>query len=1122
MRCAKCKADNREGRKFCTQCGSQLAAKCPRCGAAIEPAEKFCGDCGLALGTAPSAVGNSNEPQIRVVGTAARENLEGERKTVTALFADIKGSMELIEDLDPEEARDIVDPALRLMIEAVQRCGGYVAQSTGDGIFALFGAPVAHENHPQRALLTALRIQQELKLFSDRARSEGRLPIEVRVGVNIGEVVVREIKTREAHNEYAPIGHSISLAARMQTLAPIGSIATTEAVRNLCEGYFVFKSLGRSKVKGVSEPVNVYEVTGLGPIRTRLQQAAGRGYTKFVGRQRKMEAMKDAAKKAEAGHGQMVAVVADAGVGKSRLLFEFKATAQSGWLVLDALSLSHDKATAYAPLIDLLHVYFRISPDDNARIRREKVAGKIAVLDRSLEQETLPYLFALLGIVEGEDPLAQMHGLVRRRRTQEAVKRILLRESLNQPVMLIFEDLHWIDEETQTFLNLLVEGIASAPVLLLVNYRPEYTHQWGSKTYYTQLRLDPLSKESAEEMLATLLGDGAELAPLKQIIIERTEGNPLFMEEIFQALVEDGSLKRNGSVKLVRPVEQLRLPPTVQGILAARIDRLRPDDKELLQTLAVIGTEFPLSLVRQIVQLQPEQLDSLLSNLQTAEFIYEQPAAGDVEYKFKHALTRQVTDESLLSQRRKLLHERTAYAIEALYSQRLEDHYGELARHYRLSNDAVKAIRYSQLAAEQARDRAAYTEADPLVEAGLRLLDKLPEGEERLRAELGLRDIEGVLAFILQGVASTKRERAIHRFCEIAERLGEQAPLLRGLVGLSSLHWVHGEATLGLEGAKRCLELRKLARDPEMLADIYFMVATSSESCGKLRDALAYYESSAQAAREAARMKRPFSPIWGLLHTIVIATQSCTTVQLLGRVDQAAKTADEALRQARLSQHPFSLSHALLMAGIWPCLAKREPEKIPAYAEEVQALAEQMGFAEWRPTFHRGWALAELGDLEKGVAEMEVGVEGFKQRGGIARLPIHLAWLANGYARLGQTDRALSMLDQILADAERSGTVLDRAEILRIKGEVFLMRNRSAKTEAENCLRVAIDVARAQEAKWWELRASVSLARLLRDTGRRDEARAMLAEIYNWFTEGFDTADLKDAKALLDELSVSP
>jgi predicted ATPase/class 3 adenylate cyclase len=1049
----------------------------------------------------------------------ASATLDGERKTVTVLFADIKGSMDLMEDLDPEEARAIVDPALKQMMEAVQHYGGYVAQSTGDGIFALFGAPVAHEDHPQRALYAAVRMQEELKRYSDRIRAEGRLPIQARVGVNAGEVVVRSITTGEGRTDYAPVGHSTGIAARMQALAPVGSIAATETVRKLCEGYFLFKSLGPTKVKGVSEPLAVYEVTGLGPLRTRLQRAAARGYTKFVGREREMDAMKHAAELAKTGHGQIVAAMADAGVGKSRLFFEFKATSQSGGLVLDALSLSHDKATAYVPLINLLHVYFRITPDDDARIRREKVAGKIAMLDRSLEQETLPHLFALLGIVEGEDPLAQMDPQVRRRRTQDAVKRILFRESLNQPLMVIFEDLHWIDEETQAFLNLFVEGMANAPVLLLVNYRPEYTHPWGSKTYYTQLRLDPLGKAGAEEMLSTLLGDGAELAPLKRIIIDKTDGNPLFMEEIFQALLEDGSLKRNGSLKLVRPVEQLRLPPTVQGILAARIDRLRPEEKELLQTLAVIGSEFPLSLVRQVAQLQPDQLDGLLSKLQTAEFIYEQPAEGDVEYRFKHALTRQVADESLLSQRRKLLHERTARAIEELYSERLEDHYGELARHYLLSNDAAKAIRYAYLAAEQARDRAAYTEADHLVDAGLHLLDKLPEGEGRLRAEIGLRDIESVLAFVLHGASSTKRERAIRRFCEIAERLGEQAQLLRGLASLSSLHFVRGEAALGLEVAKRCLELRELARDPELLADIYVTAAASSESCGKLREAVEHYEAAAQAAHEAVRVKRPLSPTWGLLQTSMITAQSCMTLQLLGRVDQAAKASEEALSRARSSQHLFTLAQALLQAGILPCFAKRETEKISAYAEEVGALAEEMGFAEWRSTFQRGWALAELGDLEKGVAGMEMGVEEFKRRGGIPRLPIHLAWLANGYARLGQTDRALILLDQILADAERSGTVVDNAEILRIKGEVLLMRDRCAEDAAESCFRSAIEIAQGQEAKWWELRATTSLARLLRDTNRRDEARAMLAEIYNWFTEGFDTADLKDAKALLDELS---
>src|SRR6202140_1595795 len=408
------------------------------------------------------------------------------------------------------------------MIDAGQRYDGYVVQSTGDGIFAIFGAPVAHEDHPQRALYATLRMQEGLERYSAKVVAEGNSPIQGRVGINTGDVVVRSIQTGAGQVEYTPIGHTTNLASRMQTAAPVVSIGVSENTRRLCEGFFTLKPLGATKVKGVSEPVNVYEVTGLGPLRTRLQRAVGRGLTKFVGRQREMEALKHAAEQAKGGHGQIAAAMAEPGVGKSRLFFEFKARSQAGWMVLETFSVSHGKASAYLPVIDLLRNYFRIAPADDERKRREKVAGKITILDLSLE-DTRPYLFSLLGIVEGDDPLAQMDGQIKKRRTLEAIKRILLRESLNQPLMVIFEDLHWIDEATQELLNLLADSIGSTKILLLVNYRPEYRHEWGNRTHYTQLRLDPLGKESAEEMLSALLGRGPDLQPLKRLIAERTE-----------------------------------------------------------------------------------------------------------------------------------------------------------------------------------------------------------------------------------------------------------------------------------------------------------------------------------------------------------------------------------------------------------------------------------------------------------------------------------------------------------------------------------------------------------------------------------------------------------------------
>jgi class 3 adenylate cyclase len=392
------------------------------CGTSNPVGAKFCNHCAAPLTSGgKSLLTETNEqihPEIQVSSKQidSSSGPDGERKTVTALFADIKGSMELMEGLDPEEARAIVDPALKLMIDAVHHYDGYIVQSTGDGIFALFGAPVAHEDHPQRALYAALRLQEATRRYSAKLVADGGTPLEARVGINTGEVVVRTLTTGDGHAEYTPIGHTANLASRMQAIAPTGSIAITESTRRLVEGFFQLKERGPTRVKGLSDPVVVYEVTGLGPLRTRFQRAAGRGLTQFVGRGHEMEAMKHAAELAKAGHGQIVAIIGEPGVGKSRLFYEFKAIGQSGCVVLEAFSLSHGKATAYLPVLELLRDYFRVLPEDDARTRREKVAGKIVILDRALE-DTLPYLYALLGIVEGDDPLAQMDAQIRRRRT---------------------------------------------------------------------------------------------------------------------------------------------------------------------------------------------------------------------------------------------------------------------------------------------------------------------------------------------------------------------------------------------------------------------------------------------------------------------------------------------------------------------------------------------------------------------------------------------------------------------------------------------------------------------------------------------------------------------------------
>jgi class 3 adenylate cyclase/tetratricopeptide (TPR) repeat protein len=1106
MRCSKCGTESTSGRKFCPECGSPISNGCTKCGADNSATAKFCEDCGAPLGvTSAGSAKKSSDAPILVSEASAAERLEGERKTVTVLFADIKGSMDLIEDLDPEEARAIVDPALKLMMEAVQRYGGYVAQSTGDGIFALFGAPVAHEDHPQRALFAALRMQAQVKRYADKLRAEKGVNLQVRVGTNTGEVVVREIRTGEKHAEYLPIGHSASVAARLQALAAPGSIAITEQVRKLVEGYFVLKPLGPARIKGVSEALEIYEVTGLGPLRTRLQRGAARGYTKFVGREREMETLRHAAELAKDGHGQIVAAVAEPGVGKSRLFFEFKAKNQSGWMVLEAFSVSHGKASAYLPLIDLLHGYFEITAEDDARRRRQKVLGRLLDLDRSLE-DAVPYLFSLLGTVEGEDSLAQMDAQVRKRRTLEAIKRILLRESLNQPLIVMFEDLHWIDEQTQELLNLLADSLANAKILLLVNYRPEYFHQWGSKTYYTQLRIDPLGRESAQEMLSALLGDGAELAPLKRIIIEKTEGNPLFMEEIIQALVEDGSLQRNGAVRLARPVEQLRIPPTVQDILASRIDRLPTEAKDSLQTLAVIGIEFPVALAREVLQLPPEQLDRLLGKLQTGEFIYEQPAAGDVEYAFKHALTHDVAYNSLLIERRKLLHERAAMAAESLFATSLSDHYDDLAHHYGRSGNALKAVNYLRLAAQQAMDRSAYEEAEGQLAAALEFLRTLPGDPERARTELALLlSLARCRTYLGNSWAAIE---ILEQAREVSERVGDDVSRFEIVRSLARAYRVGGDDQQKLRTLLEELQgIAIRAADPELVARVRCELAIASTFEGNFIAALEEFD----RVSKLSVGDTPFEA------TEFWATNSWT-LYFLGYPERAQASNRNSLAIGReVTASPGDLAMALSWSAHLSLLL-RDPKTAAPHSDEAVRLVHEHGFLMGVPVaFIHGRALAQLGQIEEGLSEM-LRWQTYAKTIGANPGYFTSVGIAEAYLAAGRPREGLEAVNEGLELVQRTGTRINEAEMRRLKGELLLMGDKSTVVEAARCFGDAIEVARRQGAKSFELRATMSLARLLTKQGRRNEAHTMLAEIYNWFTEGFDTADLKDAKVLLDEL----
>jgi len=724
MKCPRCQQENPPQAKFCLECATPLAVRCGNCGTPLPAAAKFCFECATPVSMpAPSPRLASPEAYTpkhlaeRIL--TSKTALEGERKQVTVLFADLKGSMQLLADRDPEEARKILDPVLELMMQAVHRYEGTVNQVMGDGIMALFGAPLAHEDHAVRACYAALRMQDAVRRYAVEVQRAQAVPIHIRVGINSGEVVVRSIGS-DLRMDYTAVGQTTHLAARMEQMAMPGTVLFTAEALRLAEGYVQVRAVGPVPIKGLERPVEVYEVTGSGPVRSRLQASAARGLTRFVGRDAELGALRQALERARVGQGEVAAVVGEPGVGKSRLCLEFTRSHRTeGWRILETGSVSYGKATAYLPVIDLLKAYFKVEERDDERDIREKVLGKLLALDRTLES-ALPPILTLLDTTVDDAAWRALDPPNRRRQTIGAVKRLLLRESQVQPLVLVFEDLHWIDDATQEFLDSVVESLPGARILLLVNYRPEYEHRWSGRTYYTQLRIDPLSADSAEDLLESLLGPDAALTPLKQLLVERTEGNPFFLEETIRTLVEAEVLVGDrGAYRLARAVERLQVPVTVQAVLAARIDRLPPDDKHLLQTAAAVGVDVPFAVLHAIVATAEETLRRGLSHLQAAEFLYEAALFPDLEYRFKHALTHEVAYGSLLRERRRELHGAVGRALEELYTDHLTEHCDKLAHHFMRAESWDRAVRYSVLAGQRAEGAYASAEAASHYRRGL-------------------------------------------------------------------------------------------------------------------------------------------------------------------------------------------------------------------------------------------------------------------------------------------------------------------------------------------------------------------------------------------------------------------
>jgi class 3 adenylate cyclase/tetratricopeptide (TPR) repeat protein len=1020
---------------------------------------------------------------------AVRPALTGERKQVTVLFADLKDSTELIRGLDPEAAQQLLDPAIHCMMDAVHRFEGTVNQVLGDGIMALFGAPIAHEDHALRACYAALAMQTAMRAYTEEVRRTRGLELRMRVGLNAGEVVVRAIGN-DLHMDYSAVGETTVLAARMEQTATPGTIRLSAATLRLVEGLVQATTLGPVPVKGLPEPVDVFELTGASAVRRRLQAAAVRGLTPFVGRQHELEALQQALAQTQAGHGQVVALVGEAGVGKSRLAYEFTRSHHTqGWLVLESASVSYGKATPYVPVIDLLRRYAHLEDSDDLRTIRAKVTGQVLTLDAAL-QDAIPALLALLDALPEDSPFLTLDPPQRRRRTLDAPKRVLLRESQGQPLVLVFEDLHWIDAETQALLDGLVDSLPTARLLLLVNYRPEYQHGWSNKTYYTHLRLDPLPPASAAELLQAVLGDDPDQEPLKQLLIARTAGNPFFLEESVQTLVETGVLVgARGAYRLTQALPTIQVPATVQAVLAARIDRLPPQEKRLLQTAAVIGTEVPLPLLQAIAELPEEALHRSLAHLQAAEFLYETRLFPEQVFTFKHALTHEVAYGGLLHERRRALHARIVEALEILAGERVAEQVERLAHHALRGEVWAKALAYCRQAGEKAMARSSYYEAVGYFEQALRALPHLPEQRELREQAI---DLRLALRSALFPSGDSGRILGCLREAETLAAALDDPRRLSHIAGFLSVHFRNiGAYDQAIAAAQRALALATASEDVVLHALANQRLGLTYQSHGDYRRAIDYLRqtvASFEGVRRHERFGYPFLP--AVLSRAYLAWCHAE----LGMFAEGKTLGEEGLRIAEAVDHPGSLMWAYYGIGLLALRQGDLPRALPRL-ERAMGICQEADLPLYFPLVAAGLAASYTlgGRVTDAVPLLMQAMEQTMATEAVVYQALCSLSLGEAQMLAGRLEEAHSLAEGALAHARGHQERGRQVYALHLLGDIAARREPPESAQAEAHYRQALALAEELGMRPLQAHCHLGLGTLYAATGQQEQARTALS-----------------------------
>ena len=1100
LNCPSCGHANRAGARFCGSCGSSLVADviCGSCGHENPPANRFCDNCGQALsaGGRPTAA-DAATPQpdqahrrpsppehLAQKILTGRGALEGERKQVTVLFADVQGSMDLAERTDPEHWRAIMERFFSILSEGVHRFEGTVDKFTGDGIMALFGAPIAHEDHALRACYAALGLHEALADYAGELRRTDGLNFSMRIGVNSGEVVVGAIGD-DLSLEYTAIGHTVGLAQRMEQLAEPGKTYLTEHTARLVEGYLKLRDLGEFEVKGATAPLRAYELSGIGAARSRLDLSRARGFSRFVGRDAELDSLKAALGRTLEGEGQLVGVRGEAGVGKSRLCHELVEHARArGIPVYHAAGTSHGRTIPFLAALEMLRGYFGVSEHDDDQVARERIAGRLLLLDPAFGED-LPLVFDFLGVPDPERPAPSLNPEGRQRQLLDTVRRLVHAHGRREAAINLLEDLHWIDGGSAVFLEALVEAIPGSRSLTVLNVRPEYEAEWMSKPYYQELSLVPLGPNAANELLCDLIGADRSLNGLSEEVRQRTGGNPFFIEEVVRGLVEDGSLEGEaGSYRLVRPIGSLSVPPTVEAVLAARIDRLDERDKWLLQAAAVLGREFGESILERIAEMSPPELASALRALVGGEFLFQQALYPEPEYAFAHPLTQEVAYRSQLSDRRGRVHAAVARAIADLYPESLDERAALLAHHWEGAGERLEAARWHARAATWAGT------SDPAVAVRhwrrvRELVDALPETPET--AGLGIGARTSILLFGWRlGILPEEAESLYTEGKQLAERAGDRASL--------ALLTATYAGTMGLSGGmQKALTLMTEADEaleelgiPALRVAVLQYRISALFVCGRAPEGvpladLALELTGADPTLGAGVAVASPHAFFHVMKSIMVST--------LGHLREGHQLAERAIEVAREQGDLETEGWGQMAHALAAYYAGETEEVLPAATRSIE-IAERIGDA-----FSRCWAQTYLGlahvmrgewDAAAEVLERSVALSD-ETRTGLEGEPWRLAFLTEAHLGRGEPEEAIEVAQRAVASVR--DLQLDNGDgVAQLAlGRALLASERKERMSlAESALSNAVEAARATQMPPIEARAHAARAELERMRGDRE------------------------------------